>query len=152
MRNCNLKVIIKTSCCLLTIALFTNCKTLHNSTSNRKMNKEVYIDQFKLTYFRELLLKSYNNSKDIQNIIELDRSGFTEPILTFEDYKIIDSITTNDNIKLTADSTNRIGRVAEGSEGKHILGYAINKIKSKWLDSLANKRYKFANVEQRFKG
>jgi hypothetical protein len=97
-----------------------------------------------------LLIKSYNNSNDIQNIINLDRSGFTEPILTSKDYKLIDSLTTADNIKLTTDSTSSIGKVAEGTEGKHILGYVLMRLESKWLDSLAKKRYKSAKVNEQF--
>ena len=70
--------------------------------------------------------------------------------MTIDDYRLIDSLTKVDNNKLTMDSTNSIGRVAEGAEGKHILGYVIGKIQSKWLDSLANKRYKYAKVGERF--
>ena len=147
-----MKIIFKTVLSLLTIVIlfFESCKTSEGSVSHRKMYKEIYIDQFKLTYVRKLLLKSYNNSNDIQNIMNLDRSGFTEAILTIDDYRLIDSLTKVDNNKLTMDSTNSIGRVAEGAEGKHILGYVINKIQSKWLDSLANKRYKYAKVGERF--
>ena len=61
------------------------------------MYKSIYIDQFKLTYFRQILSKGYNNSKAIQEIISSDHSGFTEPILTEDDYKLIDSLTTVDN-------------------------------------------------------
>ncbi len=147
-----MKIIFTTVLSLVTIVIlfFASCKTSKGSASYRKMYKEIYIDQFKLTYVRKLLIKSYNNSTDIQNIINLDRSGFTEPILTIDDYRLIDSLTKVDNNKLTMDSTNSIGRVAEGAEGKHILGYVIGKIQSKWLDSLANKRYKYAKVGERF--
>ena len=147
-----MKIIFTTVLSLVTIVIlfFASCKTSKDSASYRKMYKEIYIDQFKLTYVRKLLIKSYNNSTDIQNIINLDRSGFTEPILTIDDYRLIDSLTKVDNNKLTMDSTNSIGRVAEGAEGKHILGYVIGKIQSKWLDSLANKRYKYAKVGERF--
>ena len=93
-----------------------------------------------------MLLKSYNNSKTIQEIIKLDHSGFTEPILTMEDYKLIDSLTAVDNQIMKIDSTNSIGKVAEGAEGKHPLGFILNKIESKWLDSLALKRLKLAGI------
>ena len=147
-----MKIIYKSTLSLLTILilLLVSCRTSKSLASHRKMYKKIYVDQFKLTYVRKLLIKSYNNTNDIQNIINLDRSGFTEAILTMDDYRLIDSLTKVDNNKLTIDSTNSIGQVAEGAEGKHILGYVIAKIQSKWLDSLAKKRYKYAKVGERF--
>ncbi|MBC7587873.1 MAG: hypothetical protein H7178_05870 [Chitinophagaceae bacterium] len=98
-----------------------------------------------------MLVKSYNNSKAVQEIINLDHSGFTEPILTLDDYKLIDSLTIVDNQQMQLDSANSIGRVAEGAEGKHPLGLILYKINSNWLDSLANKRYKGSGVKQTYK-
>lgn len=123
------------------------CKTTHSSTSQKAMYKTTYIDQFKLTYFRQLLAKGYNNSKAIQEVISLDHSGFTEPILTIDDYKLIDSLTTIDNQKMIIDSTEG-SRRAEGAQGKRPLGFILDKLKSKWLDSLANKRYKSSDVKE----
>jgi len=95
-----------------------------------------------------MLVKGFNNSKAVQELIDLDHSGFTEPILTIDDLELIDSLTTTDNIKMKIDSANRIGRVAEGAEGKHPLGFILDKIDSKWLDSLANKRYRISEVKK----
>ncbi len=118
------------------------CKSVSISSSQTAMYKSIYIDQFKLTYFKQMLINGYNNSQAIQEIISLDHSGFTEPILTEDDCNFIDSITRIDNQKMQSDSANSIGRVAEGAEGKHILGFVLSRISSKWLDSLANMRYK----------
>jgi len=71
------------------------------------MLKEIYVEKFKLIYIREYLTKNYNNSI----AINLDCSGFSEPILTMDDYKLIDSLTTIDSTKLTNDAINRIGKV-----------------------------------------
>ncbi len=114
------------------------------------MYKSIYIDQFKLTYFRKLLVKSYNNSKAVQEIINQDHSGFTELILTMEDYRLIDSLTEVDIKTMQADSANSIGRVAEGAEGKHSIEFILDKHESKWLESLANKRYKRAKIRNMF--
>jgi len=111
------------------------------------MYKSIYVDQFKLTYFRKILIKGYNNSNAIQEIINSDHSGFTEPILTEADYKLIDSLTSVDNENLKIDSTQG-NRRAEGSQGKRPLGYVLGKLNSKWLDSLANKRYKSSGVKE----
>lgn len=132
---------------LSTIAGF-QCKSSLNSTSQTAMYKSIYIDQFKLTYLRKILIKAYNNPKAIQEIIQSDHSGFTEPILTLNDEKLIDSLTTIDNLSMQMDSTNSIGRVAEGAEGKHTLGFIPDKLKSKWLDSIARKRYKKSGIKK----
>jgi hypothetical protein len=44
------------------------------------------------------------------------------------------------------DSMDRIGRVAEGAEGKHPLDFIIEKLNSKWLDSLSRKRYRISGI------
>jgi hypothetical protein len=131
---------------LFASAIGLHCTDTGTSKSQKAEYKSIYIDQFKLTYFRKMLIKGYNNSEAIQEIIQSDYSGFTEPILTMEDYKLIDSLTSVHYQKIKTDSANSIGRVAEGGEGKHILGFILDKLESKWLDSIANKRYKKSGV------
>jgi len=123
---------------------FSQC---HNSRAKEQSEmKSIYIDNFKLIYFRKLLQSGFNNSEEVKTIIKFDRSGFTEPVLTEYDYHLIDSIVLLDNIKMTSDSVNRIGNVAEGAEGKHVLAFILNKLESTWLDSLARQRYKTSEV------
>lgn len=136
---------------LLFCLIGLQCKSSHNSATRKVMYESIYIDQFKLTYFRQLLVKGFNDSKAVQEVIQFDKSGFTEPILTIDDFRLIDSLTTLDNLKMEMDSTNTIGRVAEGAEGKHPLGFILNKLDSKWLDSLANKRYQGSGVKIMYK-
>ncbi|MEO6720210.1 MAG: hypothetical protein ABIN67_07575 [Ferruginibacter sp.] len=130
---------------LFALLFVPGCETTHNLPSQKAMYKNIYVDQFKLIYFRKILIKSYNNSGAIQEIIKSDNSGFTESILTEADYKLIDSLTTADNENLKADSTQG-NRRAEGSQGKRPLKYILDKLNSNWLDSLANKRYKSSDV------
>lgn len=133
---------------LFTISfLSTSCESTRRTASLRAQYKEIYLDQFKLTYFRQLLAKSYNNSNSVREIIDADHSGFTEPILTEEDYKLIDSITTIDNQFLITDSTEGRRR-AEGAQGKRPLGYIMNKLTGKWLDSLAKQRLKKSGIPE----
>ena len=120
------------------------CTSTH-LISQKTMYKSIYIDQFKLTYFRYFLIKGYNNSKAIHEIIQSDHSGFTEPILTEKDYTLIDSLTISDNEKMKTDSTEGDQR-AEGAQGKRPLGYIIERLNSKWLDSIAKRRYKSSGV------
>ncbi len=128
---------------LLTISIIVpSCQDSRRASSLKAQYKDTYVDQFKLTYFRQLLAKCYNNSNNIREIINADHSGFTEPLLTEADYKLIDSLTTIDNQYLIADSANGQHR-AEGAKGKRPLGYMMNKLTGKWLDSLAKQRLKF---------
>jgi hypothetical protein len=128
----------------LLIVTFTKCRTSRTSHL-KKQYKAIYIDQFKLTYFKQMLVKSYSNSEAIQEIIHSDHSGFTEPILTEEDYALIDSLTTTDNEKIIADSAQGDQR-AEGAQGKRPLGYILNRLDSKWLDSIARKRIRISGI------
>lgn len=80
----------------------------------------------------------------INSILIEDRSGFTEPILTEKDYNYIDSITTSDVNKIKIDSTQSIGRVAEGAEGKHILSFLLTRIESAELNKIIKSRYRIA--------
>lgn len=132
---------------LVTIVLKTiSCDGIRQTRSIKAQYKDIYIDQFKLTYFRQLLIKSYKNSNAVQELIGADHSGFTEPILTIDDYILIDSLTTNDNKYLVVDST-KGGRRAEGAQGKRPLGFILNKQTSKWLDSLAKKILKLSGLK-----
>ena len=104
--------------------------------------KEIYIPNFKLIYFKKLLIAGHNNTSEIKSIVYADHSGFSEPILSMEDYDLIDSLVKIDNNTMILDSINRIDRVAEGAEGKHVFGYALNKYQSNWLDKLSKERFK----------
>ncbi len=109
------------------------------------MYKTIYIDQFKLTYFRKILAKSYNNSEAIKEILRSDHSGFAEVILTESDYTLIDSLTDIDNDLIKIDSL-ASNRRAEAARGKRPLGFILDRISSNWLDSLARQRLKLSGV------
>jgi hypothetical protein len=131
---------------LFTISLMgTSCESTRRTPSLKAQYKDIYLEQFKLTYLRKLLAKSYNNSGAVREIIGADHSGFTEPIIAEEDFQLIDSLTTLDNQYLIADSTDGRRR-AEGAQGKRPLGYIMNKLTSKWLDSLAKRRLKLNGI------
>jgi hypothetical protein len=132
---------------LFASAVAVQWKRAQSSILQRTEYKSIYIDQFKLTYFRQLLIRGYNDSKAVQEIIRLDHSGFTEPLLTPGDYQLIDSLTNMDNQAMRLDSARSAGRVAEGAEGKRILGFSLKKMTSEWLDSLAANRYRKSDVQ-----
>ena len=132
---------------LLASLLGLQCKSTLHSTAQKASYKSIYIDQFKLTYFKKILIKSYNNSKAIQEIIHADHSGFTEPLLTEDDYKLIDSLTTADNENLKIDSTEG-NRRAEGAQGKRPLGFILDRFKTQEIDRIAKKRYKISGLNK----
>ena len=61
-----------------------SCKSTHSWTSKKEI-KRIYIPNFKLTYFKKLLMAGYNNTNEIKSIVFADHSGFSEPILSMED-------------------------------------------------------------------
>lgn len=132
---------------LIIFLAFTQCQSTKRAQFLRKEYKAIYIDEFKLTYFEKMLAKGYNNSKAVQEVIQLDHSGFAEPILSQEDYQLIDSLTNIDHHKMILDSTQGFRR-AEGAQGKRPLMFILDKQNSKWLDSLAKKRYKLSGFKE----
>ena len=124
------------------VFILMSCKSTQSWTTKKEM-KGIYIPDFKLLYFKKLMIVGYNNTNEIKNIVSADRSGFSEPILfSIEDYELIDSFVKLDNNNMIQDSINRIGRTAEGTEGKHVFAVALRKYQSKWLDNLAKERFK----------
>ncbi|MCF0065808.1 hypothetical protein LXM26_30120 [Dyadobacter sp. LJ419] len=131
---------------LLFPTTFVGCTNSVEERDEIGMNRSIYVDEFKLTYFRKMLLKTYNNSGAAREIINQDHSGFTEIVLTMDDYNLLDSLTSADNEFLKSDSAYSIGRRAEGAEGKQSLGLILDRISSHWLDSLALRRFEISNA------
>lgn len=115
----------------------------YTSPGERRQMKKVYISEFKMRYFKILFLTAYNNSESIKNIMDNDASLFTEPILSRDDLEIINTLVKADNKVLVADSISSYTQRAEGAQGKAVFYFALKKYNSKWLDSLAHKRYTF---------
>lgn len=141
----NTKSTILYSILLTIVAITISCENVNKAELQKIEKEEIYVNQFKLTYFRLLLSKSYNNSNSVRDIISNDHSGFTEPILTEIDFKLIDSLTTIDNQRLITDSSEGHLR-AEGAQGKRPLGFIMDVLTSKWLDSLSKSRMKISGV------
>jgi hypothetical protein len=125
--------------CSMLCSLLLFCKTPHRIIEKKQM-EEAFIYDFKITYFKKLLLIGYNHSDDIKSVLKKDQSGYGEIILSLDDYHLLDSIVKLDNVVMMKDSLNG-NRRAEGTQGKRILGYALKKYESEWLDSLAKARY-----------
>lgn len=140
-------MLMKLMVCISTVTI---CSLILSCASSRKSRleaeyKEIYLSQFKLTYFRRLLAKSYNYSDHVSAVLKGDHSGFTEPVLTEADERFIDSLTTIDNQYLIADSS--LGRHrAEGAQGKRPLGYILQKFSHRSIDKLAEQRFRLSGV------
>ncbi len=131
---------------LMAALLGFQCKTYYSNKANTAVYKSIYIDQFKLSYFKALFSKSFNNSNEVKKMLEIDHSDFTEPMLSAADFFLIDSLTSVDSLKIQIDSAEG-NRRAEGAQGKRPFGFILYKINSNWLDSLANKSYKSSNIK-----
>ncbi|MBW0156071.1 MAG: hypothetical protein HYI21_14640 [Sediminibacterium sp. Gen4] len=125
------------------ICFIVSCKTTSQySSSERRQMKEAYVYSFKITYFKKMLLSGFRNSNEIKSVLNEDYSSYGEIILTMDDFLFIDSIVAIDQGKLITDSANSIGRRAEGSAGKRVFDFALNRYESKWLNDVAKKRSK----------
>lgn len=118
---------------LILYILFISCSS---SIPQEKKYKQVYIEEFKLVYFKACLKNSFDNEA-IRYLNNIDRSGMTEPILGTRVYAMIDSLS-----KITISKDYKYGEVAEGAEGKHIYSECLRIYQSKWLDSIAQTEYK----------
>lgn len=135
---------------LLAATAGLQCRTTSATSREIRIYKGIYIDQFKFRYFKQALLESYNQSAAIREVLRQDHSGFTEGIITVADNILIDSLAKDLNRQLIADSL--IGYMrAEGSDGKRPFDFILERYKSKWLDSLAKKRYKQSGVKKMVK-
>jgi hypothetical protein len=115
---------------LLLLLTFTQCTTSRESML-KQQHQEVYIEEFKLIYFQKLLQAGFNNSEEVNSLIRFDKSGFAEPVLSLEDYQLIERMVLADQQQMRADSLARIGRVAEGAEDKHVFSHILSKLESK---------------------
>lgn len=132
-----MKKIILFSCLLSGM----NCLAQKVQTNYKLQLKQSYIQTFKITYFKRLLVRGFNNSKAINSVVNYENDGYGEPLLSMDDYRIIDSLINIDNLTMIRDSIHRIGRVSEGAQGKRIFAYALDKFNSKKMNSLALARF-----------
>lgn len=124
------------------------CKPSYEAIYQKQM-KEAYINNFKLIYFVKLFDIGFNYPQEIMEKFKKDGSGYSEPLLSEEDYQLVNRLVEIDNQKMISDSIQRIGAVAEGAQGKNVLSFSLAKYNSRWLDSLAFARYKIYKKERR---
>jgi hypothetical protein len=126
-----------------TFLIYVSCNPSQFNRIEKRERKEVYVYSFKITYFKKMLLSGFDNSAEIKTIIGRDHSGYSEIVLSMDDFKFIDSVIVADRAKLSADSSASIGRKAEGSEGKRVFDFVLERYQSKWLNDVAIKRSRY---------
>ena len=94
--------------------------------------KQIYLNEFKLFYFKSCLKHGFDNNESIKALNNIDNSGYAEPILGMT-YLTIDSLAKFEYKKMYRAE----GEVAEGAEGMHVYSTCLTAYTSKWLDSLA---------------
>lgn len=146
-----MKAFIFLAVALFAFGFFGGCAASKLESHQQQQYRLVYLQQFKLTYLKRLMSAGFNGSDCLKDLFRFDHSGFTEPILRDEDLRFIDSLVYADNEKMKADSAARIGRVAEGAEGKHVFSFIVEKFDSKWIDSIAKERYRCCGIKYSWK-
>ncbi|NCI50395.1 hypothetical protein GWC95_10715 [Sediminibacterium roseum] len=125
------------------ILLYVSCKPSQTNRLAERGSREVYVYSFKMTYFKKMLLSGFDNSAAIKTVVASDQSGYSEIVLSMDDFRFIDSVVAADRAKLSADSLAGIGRVAEGAGGKRVFDCALARYESKWLNDAATRRSRY---------
>ena len=125
----------------LLLLLFA-CKPSEISSKQKETMRQIYVSEFKLQYFQNLLYQGFNRSEDFKRATSIDRSNYSEILLSIDDYVIMNKKVEQDNKLMVQDSVQSIGTRAEGAEGKQVYSYALRKYQIKILDSLANARFR----------
>lgn len=116
------------------------CKFTHKLSFDKNL-KDAYLYDFKIRYFKQLLLEGFNKSDAIKEILNEDASkGLSDSQLSLQDIELINRYAQIGNNEMMKDSGNN-GTMAEGSQGKYVFSFALGKFNSKWLDSLSKARY-----------
>ena len=122
------------------IGLFFICTLIFSCRSQRELvgiGKKDFIEEFKTLSFCRCI---ENGSNRKFNLAAEDVSCRL-PDFMYSHYAVIDSLGKIEAIKIKQDSVSRIGRVAEGMDGKVILFHCIRSMNSKALRKIAKARY-----------
>ena len=140
--KCLKKKMIRTILIFL-VALFSmpySCKNNRRHTNNNNL-QDAYVYDFKIRYFKQLLLEGFNQSQAIKEVLNEDASkGLSDSQLSLQDIEIINRYAQIGNTEMVKNSMYD-STMAEGSQGKYVFSFALEKFNSKWLDSLSKARY-----------
>ncbi|OYQ46082.1 hypothetical protein [Flavobacterium aurantiibacter] len=113
------------------IVNFISCRSVDKKVDYRK----VYVDEFKITYFKKCLQYGFN-THEILLLNENDGSQIVEPILG--NYSQIDSIAKNKILKEVREFQREVATRAEGANKIPVYKICLCQYESKEIDSLAN--------------
>lgn len=120
-------------------SLLLSCSATQFNRTQRRQMKDTYVYEFKMTYFKKMLLAGFGNSNEIKMVVAQDHSNFGEIVLTQDDYRFIDSLVASDLAKIRADSAASYSK-AEGAAGKRVFDRVLEQYQSRWLTNIAKER------------
>ncbi|GHA61239.1 hypothetical protein GCM10007389_12060 [Pontibacter akesuensis] len=97
--------------------------------------KDAFVNDFKTISFCECL-KAGNDYKTSEDV------SCRYPDYLYTEGDVIKNLIQVEQGKITRDSIDRIGRVAEGMEGKRVVEICMEFYQSKALDSVARSRFR----------
>ncbi|RZJ66556.1 MAG: hypothetical protein EOO50_09290 [Flavobacterium sp.] len=111
------------------------------SQKDRKSDKEIFVYEFKIHYFKKCLKYGFGDSPEIQRILALDKSGYSEPVLGML-YIEIDSLAKKRAMYYKLLDINSTKEHTGASKKERVLSNCLCDYNSKWLDSIIKKKYK----------
>jgi hypothetical protein len=118
-----------------------SCSTQHKSVSARQYKKNfgsAFVERFKTLSFCRCVEYGNNSARSLQ----AEDASCRYPDYLYGVAGVIDSLGLIESKKIKADSTDRSGRVAEGMEGRRVIGKCLEFYKGKELDAIARSRYR----------
>lgn len=122
-------------------AAILGCSTKYKSGHDRVYSKNLqsaFLEDYKTLSLCKCLEYGHNQKL---NLREEDVSC-AFPDYMYSEINTIDSLARNERSRILADSAARIGRVAEGMEGKRVMEICLDLYKSTELEALAKSRLK----------
>ncbi|AKD04855.1 hypothetical protein PKOR_19305 [Pontibacter korlensis] len=125
---------------LLFVVALIGC-TSNFKLGERKMLQENYknsfIEGFKTLSFCRCIKYGYDNKYDLVT----EDASCRFPDYLYSEVALIDILAKVERDKILLDSASRVGRVAEGMEGKRVMDICLKFYNSSLLDSVAISRY-----------
>ncbi|MFD2248495.1 hypothetical protein [Pontibacter ruber] len=126
---------------LLFLVSLTSCSTQNNSISARQYSKNyesAFVEGFKTLSFCKCL--DYGNSGKLN--LSAEDASCRYPDYLYGEANIIDSLALAESRRIALDAAGRgKGQVAEGMEGKRIIGQCLEFYSGKELEAFAKSRY-----------
>ena len=125
-----------------------SCNLKYGSVKEKVYEKNLrsaFIEDFKTVSFCRCLEYGNNYRLNLKN----DDLSCAFPDYLYSEIAFIDSLASIEKSRIKADSVARIGKVAEGMEGKRVVDICLEFYQNKQLDALAKARYKIIEKQNK---